>query len=310
MIAVVGAAAVDVVARRERFLAGTSNPAALRWAPGGVGYRIWRRLPAPRLLLSAVGDDPAGRWLEERIGVKAERRQGRDRSARGTASRPRQVVRSDARLLRLPRFATACYCAFMESGRLLYGAADMAVIEQGLTLARLRPFLPPLGPGDLLVLEANLSPPLVEVLLRRYARRTRAVFEAVSVEKLLRHEPGLRDLYLLSVNQEEAAALRARVAPRARGEQWVARFLRERHIAHLLVPRGRRGASLHTLETGGRVRTVSFAPARVVRASDSTGAGDRLLAAVLARVAGGVPPQQALPRAMREIEKALEEGNL
>jgi sugar/nucleoside kinase (ribokinase family) len=308
MIVVVGAAAVDLVARRERFLAGTSNPSAIRWAPGGVGYRLWRRLPSPRLLLSAVGEDPAGRWLEQE--VAAEVRRGRARAGRGTARRPQPAARSGARLLRLPRHATACYCALMASGRLLYGAADMAVIEQGLTLARLRPFLPALGPDDLLVLEANLSPALVEALLRRYAGRARVVFEGVSVEKLLRHAAGLRDLFLLCANREEAAALRARAAPGARGERWVARFLRERRIVHLLVPRGRRGARLHILEADGRVRSASFAPARVVRAGDTTGAGDRLLAALLARVAHGEPLRRALPHAMREVEKALEEGTL
>ena len=320
MIAVVGAAAVDVVARRERFLAGTSNPSAIRWAPGGVGYRLWRRLPSPRLLLSAVGDDPAGRWLEQQVG--AEARRGRTRAGRGTAGRPRPAARAGARLLRLPRLATACYSAFMESGRLLYGAADMAVIERGLTLARLRPFLPALGPDDLLVLEANLSPRLAGGLIGRCAHSTRVVFEAVSVEKLLRHEPGLRNLYLLSMNREEAEALRRRVAPGARGESWVARFLRDRHIDHLLVPRGRHGARLHTLGPGGRLRSVSFAPTRRVRAEDSTGAGDRLLAALLARLArtetsgrgqpaGGAPlVERVLPAAMREVERALEEGTL
>jgi len=318
MIVVVGAAAVDLIARRERFLAGTSNPAAIRWAPGGVGYRIWRRLPAPRLLLSAVGDDPAGRWLEKRIGKEAQRR-----LTRRANERARPGPRSGARLLRLAPYATACYCAFMESGRLLYGAADMAVIERGLTRARLQAHLPSLGPADLLVLEANLSPVLVGALLRQYAGLTRVVFEGVSVEKLLRHEPGLRDLYLLAVNQEEARALRGRVAPRGSGEQWVARFLRDRRIAHLLVPRGRRGVRLHTLSADGRVRAASFAPTRVVRVSDSTGAGDRLLAALLARLPpagaarrpGGpsgraLPAVRVLPAAMREVEKALEEGNL
>ncbi len=299
MIAVVGAVAVDVVARRRRFLAGTSNPSAIRWTPGGVGYRIWRRLPAPSLLLSAVGDDPAGRWLEQRIGAG-----------------------SQAVLLRLPRLATACYCALMESGRLLYGAADMAVIEQGLTWARLMACLPPLGPADWLVLEANLAPELADSLLRRFAGRTRVVFEGVSIDKLLRHEPVLRDLYLLSVNQEEAAALRARVAPRARGQAWVPLFLRERRIAHLLIPRGRLGARLHTLGAEGRLRSASFAPTRRVRAGDSTGAGDRLLAALLARLAqaesagrwpagrGAPLIERILPAAMREVERALEEGTL
>jgi sugar/nucleoside kinase (ribokinase family) len=210
----------------------------------------------------------------------------------------------------------------MESGRLLYGAADMEVIERGLSLARLRAHLPPLGPADLLVLEANLSPRLVGGLIGRCAKSTRVVFEAVSVEKLLRHEPGLRDLYLLSVNEAEVRALRARVAPQVRGLAWVAPFLARRRIAHLLVPRGRRGALLHTLGPGGRLRSASFVPTRQVRAVDSTGAGDRLLAALLARLvsAESSGPEQSpgdaplverlLPAAMREVERALEEGTL
>jgi hypothetical protein len=301
VIVVVGAAAVDLVARRVRFLEGTSNPAAIRWTAGGVGYRIWRHLPAPRLLLSAVGDDPAGRWLEQAIG--AEARRGR---SQGRGRRPA----SQAVLLRLPRLATACYCALMQSGRLLYGAADMTVIERGLTLSRLGPRLPSLGAEDLLVLEANLAPGLVRALIGRFAGRTRVVFEGVSVEKLLRHEPVLRGLYLLSVNREEAGALRARVAAGTAGERWIARFLRQRGIANLLVPRGAGGVRLHSLGPDGRVRSARFAPARVVRAPDSTGAGDRLLAAVLARAGGGTSIARAVPAAMREVEKALEEGAL
>jgi sugar/nucleoside kinase (ribokinase family) len=292
---------VDLVARRGRFLEGTSNPAAIRWTAGGVGYRIWRRLPVPRLLLSAVGDDPAGRWLEQAIGAEARRSRGQGRGRRPA---------SQAVLLRLPRQATACYCALMQSGRLLYGAADMMVIERGLTLPRLGPHLPSLGAEDLLVLEANLAPGLVRALLARFAGRTRVVFEAVSVEKLLRHVPGLRGLYLLSVNREEAGALRARVAPGTGGERWIAQFLRKRGIANLLVPRGAGGVRLHSLGPDGRVRCARFAPARVVRAPDSTGAGDRLLAAVLARVGKGTSIARAVPAAMREVEKALEEGTL
>jgi sugar/nucleoside kinase (ribokinase family) len=304
VIVVVGAAAVDLVARRGRFLQGTSNPAAIRWTAGGVGYRIWRRLPAPRLLLSAVGEDPAGRWLEQAIGTEARRGRG---SGRG---RGRLRLASQAVLLRLPRRATACYCALMQSGRLLYGAADMTVIERGLTLPRLGPHLPSLGAEDLLVLEANLAPALVRALLARYAARTRVVFEGVSVEKLLRHGPGLRGLYLLAVNREEAGALRARVAPGTGGERWIAHFLRQRGIANLLVPRGAGGVRLHSLGPDSRVRSARFAPARVVRARDSTGAGDRLLAAVLARAGRGTSIAQAVPAAMREVEKALEEGTL
>jgi sugar/nucleoside kinase (ribokinase family) len=150
MIHIVGAAAVDLVAtRRHPFLPGTSNPAAIRMAPGGVGCRIFRALRAGRRLITALGDDPLSGWLEEAL-----RREG------------------PVRVKRAAGLPAPLYLALMESGR--------------------------------------------------------------------------RD----------------------------------------------------------------YAPGRVVRAEDSTGAGDRLLAALLDGLAAGRPVEEALPQAMREVEKALEEGSL
>jgi sugar/nucleoside kinase (ribokinase family) len=292
MTVVVGALALDVVACRKRFLPGTSNPADIHWAAGGVGFRIWRSLPAPKLLITAVGEDPAGRWLAGQL--------------RSSGGKPLPG------LLVLRRQPTACYCALMQAGRLLYGAADMRVIERGLTWKRVAPLLPALGPHDLLVLEANLAAPLVKALVRRFGRRARAVFEGVSVEKLLRHAPNLRDLFLLCTNEDELEALRACSAPGCRkgGSGWVGAFMRSRRIDHWLVGRGRRGARLYSLSREGRLGLISQAPERVLRASDTTGAGDRLLAAVLARLVRGGSTEQALPAAMREVEKAIEEGRL
>jgi sugar/nucleoside kinase (ribokinase family) len=306
MIVVIGALALDVVACRERFLAGTSNPATIRWQPGGVGYRIWRRLPAPKRFITAVGEDPAGRWLAGRLGPAA----GMGRA--GLGPERRLGPQSDARLQVLPGQRTACYCAFMQAGRLLYGAADMQVIERGLTWGRVAALLPELGAEDLLVVEANLAPSLVSQVIRRHGARTRLVFESVSVEKLLRHEPHLRDLYLLSANREELAALRSRLgsASARNNAGWLRAFQGERRIAHLLVPRGRRGARLYRLDAQGRVRVTEVPPCRVVSAADTTGAGDLLLAALLSRLGGGRGPAQALPEAMREVERALERGRL
>jgi sugar/nucleoside kinase (ribokinase family) len=181
----------------------------------------------------------------------------------------------------------------------------MEVIERGLTWARLRPHLPDLGPSDLLVLEANLAPALAAALLGRFGGRTRVVFEGVSVEKLQRHAGSLRDLFLLSTNEEELAAARA-----GGGREWARSFLAERRIGHWLIGRGRNGARLLEREQDGRVRSRTFPPARVVRAADTTGAGDRLLAGVLARLDRAGSVERALPGAMREVEKAIEEGKL
>jgi hypothetical protein len=262
MIVVIGALALDVVACRQRFLAGTSNPAAIRWAPGGVGYRIWRRLPSPKRFISAVGEDPAGRWLAECLTpVRRGTRSGPAAPARSggrlatSAGAGRGATGAAARILRLGRLPTACYSALMQAGRLLYGAADMRIIERGLTWKRVAPLLPVLGSRDLLVLEANLAPSLVRQVIRRQAASTRLVFESVSVEKLLRHREHLRGLYLLCANREELAALRAHLAPGSRRESagWLGAFMASRRIAHLLAPRGRLGARLYRLEAQGRV---------------------------------------------------------
>jgi sugar/nucleoside kinase (ribokinase family) len=152
----------------------------------------------------------------------------------------------------------------------------------------------------------------VRQVIRRYAGRTRLVFESVSVEKLLRHQEHLRDLFLLSANREELAALRDCLAPgSARNSAgWLRAFLAERQIAHLLVPRGRQGARLYRLDTQGRVEVTETPPRRVVPAADTTGAGDLLLSALLSRLGRGREPTGALPEAMREVERALEKGSL
>jgi sugar/nucleoside kinase (ribokinase family) len=319
MICVVGAVAVDVLVRRDRFLKGTSNPSPIHLEPGGVGYRIFSGLPEPKRLYTALGADLFGRWLAEQMSARQE-----------------------LQPIFLDRYRTACYCAFMESGKLLYGAADMDVIQEGLTWAHLRARLPELGSGDMLILEANLSPTLARTLIRRFGRKTRVVFEGVSVEKLLRHQEGLSDLFLLNANEDELRALgrvytdpspdtspggrapsQAVADPRApgrpspgrpaagrngtRGESWITSFMTERRISYLLVSRGTRGARLYARAEDGRVRRTDRAPRRVVSARDTTGAGDRLLAAVLEQADVVKDLAEALPAALEAVARALRE---
>jgi sugar/nucleoside kinase (ribokinase family) len=289
MVCVIGASAVDAVARREHFLRGTSNPAEIRLAPGGVGYRIFSALPEPKMFITALGLDAPGNWLKERLQQEP-----------GTVP------------LALAGYRSACYLALMEAGELLYGAADMAVIEEGLDWPRLAPHLPELGPADLLVLEANLAPALVQRLLERFAGATRVVFESVSVEKLLRHASVLRGLYLLSGNEEEIRGL----APdpggipggNPVGEGWVQAFLERRGVDNLLVTRGGRGVRLHARSAPGK--PLELPPGRLVTTRDSTGAGDRLLAGVLSGLGRRQELPAAVASAMDAVEQSLEEKSL
>lgn len=306
MICIVGALAVDLLISRARFVKGTSNPASIRFSPGGVGYRIYSHLQSPKMLFTALGSDVFGKWLIENI------------------DQPQWV-----NPIFLDQYSTSCYCALMQSGELFYGAADMAVIEQGLSWPRLRARLPELGEKDFLVLEANLSPELIRSLLHQFGRKTRVVFESVSVEKLLRHADVLKNLYLLAGNEEEFKALGNRFvmegnskeidAPagrRSQSDRWVQDFLEERGIEMLLVTRGRRGLWLYQRDsraTAGRGKSqgpLTITPNRVIETTDTTGAGDRLLSAFLEAVDREAETGDALRQVVGSVERAIEEGNL
>lgn len=283
MICIVGALAVDLLIYREHFRKGTSNPASIRFAPGGVGYRIYSQLDTPKMLFTALGSDVFGKWLIENM------------------SQPQWV-----NPIFLDQYPTACYCALMQSGELLYGAADMSVIEQGLSWERLRARVPELGPQDYLVLEANLAPELVRALIGHTGAKTRVVFESVSVEKLLRHSENLKNLYLLSGNEDEFRALGDWFAA-SRSAGWVSEYLAQMRIEQLLVTRGRRGVRLWRREEPG---SIDIPPGRVIETADTTGAGDALLGTYLEALAREAEPPDALRQSVRRVETRIQEGTL
>jgi sugar/nucleoside kinase (ribokinase family) len=276
MIAVVGAVAVDLIAARTNFQTNTSNPAEIAMSCGGVGYRIFHALIAPKCLISAVGADPLGAWLR------------------------RQLVRDgDICLQSSQTLPTARYLAFMQGGRLLVAAADMRVIEEGLTYESVRRHLSRRRQPRYLVAESNLSPPLLRSLFAGYADRARLVYECVSVEKTVRHADALAGLYLLAGNREEVAAFAA-------GRERLEEIMEERKIEHILETRGGEGARLYSL--GGERRDFRVGPE--LAAADTTGAGDRLLAELLNRLGEEGTPAAVLPAAMRRVAEAIKEKSL
>ncbi len=112
MIWVVGAVAIDMVAVREKFLDGTSNPSDIRLGLGGVGYRIFSNLGTPRRFITALASDPISRWAKEAL------------EADGDVA-IQEVKGRDAR--------PPLYLALMESGSLKVAASDFRIVEQALT---------------------------------------------------------------------------------------------------------------------------------------------------------------------------------
>jgi sugar/nucleoside kinase (ribokinase family) len=272
MIRIVGAVCIDIVARRDAFTAGTSNPSRIGVQIGGVGYRVYRGLSAPARFLTAIGDDA--------LSGLAARELASDRSATV------RVV-ADA--------GPPVYVALMERGRLAVGASQLAAIER-LGDVDVLAWIGEPAPGDLLVLDANLAPELVGMLVDRFAERLRVVFEPVSIEKATRCRGELHDLFLVTPTEEEAAALG--------GGRGFADWMADRRITHAVITRGPEGVELRT---GGTIRHLL--PSRVVRAADTTGAGDRLLGCLLDGLDRGLAVPEALRAAMTSIEDWLEEGS-
>jgi sugar/nucleoside kinase (ribokinase family) len=272
MIQILGAVCVDIVARRDAFAAGTSNPSQINVGIGGVGYRVYRGLSAPARFLTAIGDDPLSALV------------GRELAADSSAA-----VRV------IPAAGPPIYLALMERGRLAVGASDVAAVER-LGVGDVLAWIGEPLPGELLVLDANLAPDLVGTLVERFAHRTRVVLEPVSVEKAARCRHALHDLFLVTPAEEEAAALA--------GGGDLAGWMEDRRIRYAVVSRGPSGADLHWAGTVQR-----FAPSRVVAAADTTGAGDRLLAALLDGLHGGLGMSAALRAAMETVETWLEKGS-
>jgi sugar/nucleoside kinase (ribokinase family) len=102
-------------------------------------------------------------------------------------------------------------------------------------------------------------------------------------------------LYLLTPTAEELHALTEDVPP----------FMAEKRILNILVTRGSEGA--HLYRGGGR---EDFAPSVVVRAQDTTGAGDLLLAALLSRLHEGEEMAAAVRSSMIFVEERLQRGAL
>jgi sugar/nucleoside kinase (ribokinase family) len=272
MVFVVGAVAIDLVAVRERFLDGTSNPSDIRMGLGGVGFRIFSSLEAPRRFVTALASDPISRWAREALESEGD---VTIQEVRGREAGP------------------PLYLALMESGSLKVGASDFRILEQSLTEDFVVRAVGEPGEKDFLVLDANLSPRLLARLVARYAARTRVVFEPVSVEKAQRHLAALRHLSLTTPTSEELDSLCSGDVPR---------FMSERSIGAVLVTRGEAGARLYHAGT-----VTDFAPRIVVKAKDTTGAGDLLLALLVSFLHEGRDLPDAVRAAMDGVEQRLRE---
>lgn len=275
-VVVVGGTNMDVVARTSAPLVpATSNPGHTRISPGGVGRNIAAclgLLGAPVRLVSAVGHDAFG---DEALRVTAEC--GADVSA----------------VRRVPG-ATGTYTAVLDDrGELVAAVSDMATVD-ALELDTVH-----LTDAALVVVDGNLAHAQVTLVVSAAeAAGVPLAFEPVSVAKAARLADLVHDLFLVTPNTDELAALTGRPAA-----DWRASVadLHDRGTEHVWLRTGADGSWM--CSRGQEPVHLPPVPATVV---DVTGAGDAMLAAWIAAWLRGSDPVDAAREGHRAAAATIE----
>jgi pseudouridine kinase len=273
-ILVIGAAGLDMVGRlADEPEAGTSTPASIRLAFGGVARNVAEnlaRLGNPCILLSAVGEDIQGIGLRDAL-----EKAGVDVSG----------------MQMLAGQNTGAYLAIVDClGNLRLALDDMTPL-QSITadwLERQESFFRQAG---MVFLDANLSPDSIAAAVTL----ARKIGIPISADPTSRHLavrllPHLRRLHLVTPSVGEAEILLGRAIPRDDPAAAVA-------AAQELVARGAKVAMLSLSEFG-----VAYAsreerghiPALRTAIVDPTGAGDALTAVVLFALLNEIPLDEAV----------------
>ena len=198
---------------------------------------------------------------------------------------------------RVPGAATGTYTAVLdEAGELVAAVSDMAVVD-ALVLETVH-----LTDAALVVLDGNLAHPQVErVVAAAAAAGVPLAFEPVSVAKAARLADLVHDLFLVTPNTHELAALTGR--PTDEWRESVA-DLHARGVEHVWVRHGADGSWMCSRGT-----EPAHLPAEHATVVDVTGAGDAMLAAWVAAWRDGADPVEAARTGHRAAAATIESAH-
>ncbi|WP_296510749.1 carbohydrate kinase family protein [Rhodoferax sp.] len=256
-VTVVGGTNMDISATAHSAVtAGDSTPGAIRYSPGGVGRNIAEnlaRLGVGVQLVTVVGDDAFGQQL--------------------TAMTAATGVGVDA-MMTAQGQRTATYLSMHQpDGEVAMAVNDMEILET-LTpewCARV-PVLQ--EPQPWLLVDCNVPQATLSHLLG-LGRTT--VVDGVSVAKCRRLTGLLPGIYLLKLNHLEAAALSGLVIASLEDCAAAVEYFLASGVQQVMVSFGASGLAWGQAGAGAKFRR-----ARKVPVLNSTGAGDALLAGVVA----------------------------
>lgn len=263
-IVLVGGALVDVRATTSGSLVpGRSVPGKARLLPGGAARNVavnLVRLGHRVTLLTAVGNDPLGRWL-----VDATACQGVDTD--GLLFRPQPT----GLFVTVGAGIDAAWCV-----------ADAGPVES-LRPADLEPWRQAIATAGVLVNDANLSEDAQATLLTMVGEVPRILL-ATSPDKAVRLRPSLNGAAVVVCNRHEARVLAGETGT----PDWQV-------LGAALVAAGAGRAVITQGEGGVGVMTplaAAFEPAVRVSVVDPAGAGDAVAAAAVHGYLAGMTPAQ------------------
>ena len=272
-VLVIGAAGFDIKGRASTtLLPGTSNAGRVRRSLGGVARNVAEnlaRLDVDVKLLTAVGDDPAGREiLEQAAGC-------------GVDASPSIVV---------PGGRTGAYLAVLDdAGNLAVAIDDMGIVES-ITPLYLNDRRRLFAEASMLAIDANLTPDALNTVFNLAARYSLPVCaDPTSTVLADRLCPHLRRLHLIAPNVAEAAVLTGLPPARTQDEALeVARHLVSLGVDFAILTLADQGSAYATSEESG------LAPAMRVDIVDPSGAGDALTAATIFAALNDIPSDEAV----------------
>lgn len=266
-IVVIGGASLDIKGRLRRdFIPGTSNAAAIQISVGGVGRNVAEnlsRLGTSVALISAVCADDFGRAILQQTEAA-----GVDVSY--------MITTCDHR--------SSSYIAIVSpDGSLLAGLDDSAA-SRAITPEYIETHAALLQRADMVVIDANLSRPTAEAILRICeAARVPVAFEPVAFGLAERFSQQVGRFTLVVPNELEAEALSGLPVRDVQSAIVAAQRLVSLGVGVALITMAGEGVVYASPDEVGHV------PAQKVDIVDPTGAGEALAATVIYGLTNNLP---------------------
>jgi pseudouridine kinase len=253
-VTVVGAVNVDISGTPAAPLVNhDSNPGRIAVTYGGVGRNIAENIARLGLaveFITVLGDDGHAATIREHSG--------------------RRGIGLEHALSATGRNTSSYLCINDERGEMLVAVNDMGIYDL-LTPEYLQTKLAMINQGDLLVLDANLTPEAIAWLAHHCMVPILA--EPVSTQKALKFLPVLDKLFLIKPNRLEASALSGVKIENEQDLNQAADILLAKGIKHLFISLASEGVFYAGQE---RRRHFSNFPGQII---NTTGCGDAFMAA-------------------------------